>query len=443
MDSRTQLKTRFSKGQRVGEADFHSLIESLAHINEDVASGELATGSSVTNLSSQIDDLKAFAESHKSDYDAYKSQHPTLGEVKDLDTQLSQAFASDIQSVSDQIETLKNKDTAIESDVSDVVSDLASQITANSQEHDIINASIADRATVSALQSAVTALEALIAAKADASHVHSDYITRAESSNFATQGDLANKADASHQHQASEISGLDEIFTTPNEVIGLINDNKIKLDERALLDDFYDKPDVDELLRIGIALAKDQILEVVDAKIDQLQESINNLTPPNPYTLYDVDPVEAEALSGVEASTVSIFATSPIAGLTLTGIFEGGVLPEVSIANSTNYNKELFIGTTSEDQVIAFNEVENQWEWIQTGSGGQKLIAVYETTDYSIVPEYWLLNPDGDFTGSPQSNFNIQVSQTSDSDLVQIFNQARFFSTGYVSQGMGYVRRVP
>ena len=68
-DSRTQLKTRFSTGQRVGEADFHSLIESLAHLNEDIASGALATGESVETLGSKMDDLKAFAEAHKSDYD--------------------------------------------------------------------------------------------------------------------------------------------------------------------------------------------------------------------------------------------------------------------------------------------------------------------------------------------------------------------------------------
>ena len=442
MDSRTQLKARFSKGQRVGEADFHSLIESLAHKSEDVTSGDLASGSSVTNLSTKIDDLKAFAEAHKDDYDAYKGQHPTLEQVEARDDQLSQTFATDIQAIGNLINDLSAKDTQIESDIDKVETDLASQISSNSQDHDIINASIATKATVSALEAAVAALEALIEAKADSTHTHTEYVTKSESNDFATQTDLANKANLSHQHQASDIAGLDAIFTTPNDVLSLINDNKIKLDERALLDDFYDKPDVDELLRIGIALAKDQILEVVDAKIDQLQESINNLTPPNPYTLYDVDPVEAEALSGVEASTVSIFATSPISGLTLTGIFEGGVLPEVSIANSSNYNKELFIGTTSEDQVIAFNEVENQWEWIQTGDT-QKLIAVYETTDYSVVPEYWLLNPEGDFTGDPQDNFNIQVTQTSDSDLVQIFSEARFFSTGYVSQGLNYVRRVP
>lgn len=440
MDSRNQLKTRFSKGQRVGEADFHSLIESLAHINEDVASGELASGSSVTNLSSQIDDLRAFAESHKNDYDAYKGQHPTLNEVKDLDTALSQAFASDIQSVSDQIESLKNKDTDIESDVSDVVSDLASQITSNSQEHDIINASIADRATVSALQSAVTALEALIAAKADSTHTHSDYITRAESSDFATQTDLANKAELSHQHQASDISGLDELYTTEAEVLSLIDANKIKIDESTILDDFYDKPDVEELLRIQIGLAKAQILEIVDNKISQIQDSVNNLTPPNPYTLYNIDPVEAESISGVEYTTVSISAVSPIADLTISGVFEGGVLPEVSIANIGNYNTEMFKGVTNEDQVIAYNEVLGQWEWIEVTTP-QKLIASEVTTDYSYVPDQWHLDPDGDYGTAGTPEFEIDVDQSSDSDLVKILETARFFSTGYVGQGLNYVKK--
>lgn len=443
MDSRTQLKARFSSGQRVGEADFHSLIESLAHLSEDVSSGELATGSSVTNLSTKLDELKEFAENHKTDYDAYKGQHPSLEQVEARDEQLSQTFASDIGAIGILIGNLTSKDSQLESDITQVSSDLSGQITSNSQAHDVINQSIAQRATVSALQAAVTSLQALIDAKADTNHAHSEYILKSESGQFATQAELSSKADTSHQHSASEITGLDDLFTTPNEVLSLINDNKIKLDERALLDDFYDKPDVDELLRIGIALAKSQILDVVDAKINQLQESINNLTPPNPYTLFNVDPVEAEKLSGVEASRVSISATSPITGLSLSGIFEGGLMAEVSISNPSNYNDELFIGTTNTDQVIAFNEVERQWEWIQVGSGSQKLIAVYETTDFSVVPQYWTLNPNGDFAGSPQANFKIEVGQSSSSDLVNIISFARYFNTGYTNQGLNYARRVP
>jgi hypothetical protein len=223
--------------------------------------------------------------------------------------------------------------------------------------------------------------------------------------------------------------------------LGLINSNKIKLDERALLDDFYDKPDVDELLRVGIGLAQNQILAIVQSKLDQFQESINNLTPPNPYTLFNIDPVEAESLSGVEASTASINVISPIPGLNLTGEFSGGVIAEVSISSPSNYNSEVFIGTTNTDQVMAFNEVEDQWEWIQVVGGVQKLIAAYETTDYSTVPDNWVLNPVGDFAGAPES-LEIQVTQSSSSDLVQILNQARFINVGYVGQGLEYVKAV-
>jgi hypothetical protein len=441
MDSRNQLKTRFSKGQRVGEADFHSLIESLAHINEDVANGKLASGSSVTNLSSQIDDLQAFAEAHKDDYEAYKGQHPTLEQVEARDDQLSQTFATDIQAIGNLINSLSAKDTQIESDIDKVEADLASQISSNSQDHDIINASIATKATVSALEAAVEALEALIEAKADSVHTHSDYITRAESNDFATQTDLANKAELSHQHQASDISGLDEIYTTEAEVLSLIDANKIKIDESTLLDNFYDKPDVDELLRIQIGLAKEQILEIVDNKISQIQDSVNNLTPPNPYTLYNIDPVEAESISGVEYTTVSISAVSPIADLTISGVFEGGVLPEVSIANIGNYNTEMFKGVTNEDQVIAYNEVLGQWEWIEMTDPGQKLIASEITTDYSYVPDQWHLDPDGDYGTTGTAEFEIDVDQSSDSDLVKILETARFFSTGYVNQGLHYVKK--
>lgn len=441
MDSRNQLKTRFSSGQRVGEADFHSLIESLAHLSEDVSSGELATGTSVTNLSSKIDELKLFAESHKSDYDTYKGTHPSLEQVESRDEQLSQTFATDIQAIGNLINGLSATDTEIENTVTQVRSDLTSQISSNTQDHDIINSAIAQKATSSALQAAVTALELLIEAKADTTHSHPEYILKTESSTLATQADLSSKADVSHQHQASDISGLDAIFTTPNDVLGLINSNKIKLDERALLDDFYDKPDVDELLRVGIGLAQNQILAIVQSKLDQFQESINNLTPPNPYTLFDIDPVEAESLSGVEASTASINVISPIPGLNLTGEFSGGVIAEVSISSPSNYNSEVFIGTTNTDQVMAFNEVEDQWEWIQVVGGVQKLIAAYETTDYSAVPDNWVLNPVGDFAGAPES-LEIQVTQSSSSDLVQILNQARFINVGYVGQGLEYVKAV-
>ena len=298
-------------------------------------------------------------------------------------------------------------------------------------------------ASVASVESVRDTLIALLADKANVNHEHTEYVTNTEILNYATKVDLNELPQQGHIHDASDIRGLSEIYATPDDVQELINLNKHQIDFSILYDQFYTKADVDEKIRISFGLLEDKIVEIVNAKINQLQESINNLTPPNPYTLFNVDPVEAEKLSGVEASRVSISATSPISGLSLSGIFEGGIIAEVSISNPSNYNDELFIGTTNTDQVIAFNEVERQWEWIQTGTEGQKLIAVYETTDFSVVPQYWTLNPNGDFAGSPVDNFNIEVGQSSSSDLVNIISFARYFNTGYANQGLNYARRVP
>ena len=442
-DSRTQLKTRFSTGQRVGEADFHSLIESLAHLNEDIASGALATGESVETLGSKMDDLKAFAEAHKSDYDSYKGNQPTLEQVEARDSQILETIAEDTKSLVNLINSTKTELKADDSNLRASIEINATSITGLQSNLNQIVTDINSLAAVASVESVRDTLIALLADKANVNHEHTEYVTNTEILNYATKVDLNELPQQGHIHDASDIRGLSEIYATPDDVQELINLNKHQIDFSILYDQFYTKADVDEKIRISFGLLEDKIVEIVNAKINQLQESINNLTPPNPYTLFNVDPVEAEKLSGVEASRVSISATSPISGLSLSGIFEGGIIAEVSISNPSNYNDELFIGTTNTDQVIAFNEVERQWEWIQTGTEGQKLIAVYETTDFSVVPQYWTLNPNGDFAGSPVDNFNIEVGESSSSDLVNIISFARYFNTGYANQGLNYARRVP
>jgi hypothetical protein len=442
-NSRTQLKARFSTGQRIGESDFHALIESLAHLNEDIVSGEIATGESVETLGTKIDDLKAFAEAHKADYDSYKGNQPTLEQVEARDNQVLDTVSTDITALGNLVNSTKAGLEIDDSNLRSSIDTNSNDITDLKGDISQIIADINALASTASVESVRDSLLALLAGKADTSHTHSEYVQTSEISNYATKSDLDELPQQGHIHDASDIQGLSEIYATPNDVQELINLNKHQIDFSILYDEFYTKADVDEKIRISFGLLEDKIVAIVNAKIDQLQESINNLTPPNPYTLYDVDPVEAEALSGVEASDVYITATSPIDGLVLTGDFTGAVIQEVSISSSANYNYEIFKGTTNPDQLLAFNQVEDQWEWIEADHTGQKLIAVYETTDYSVVPEFWTLNPIGDYEGDPVESFEVDVVQTSDSDLVNIFNEARFISTGYVSQGLNYVRRVP
>lgn len=440
-ETRLQLKARFSSGQRIGEADFHTLIESLAHLNEDIVSGELATGESVTSLSSKVDELKAFAEAHKSDFDDYKGNQPTLEQVEARDNQVLDTISTDITALGNLINATKSELQANDNSLATDIQTQGNEISSLQDNIDQLENDLSTLASDTALESLRQTILGLLDGKANTSHIHTDYALTTDLQNYATQADINSLPQQGHTHTLADIDGIEDEYLNEEQVQELIELNRHKIDFSILYDEFYTKADVDEKIRISFGLFEDKIIAVINAKIDQLQESINNLTPPNPYTLYNIDPVEAESISGVEASTVSIGAVSPITGLVLAGTFNGAVLPEVSISSPGNYNSEIFIGITNEDQVIAYNELLGQWEWIELTSSGQKMIATKQTTDYSYVPDYWHLDPDGDYGTTGTEQYSITVEQTSDSDLVDILETARFISVGYVGQGLNYVKK--
>jgi chromosome segregation ATPase len=107
-------------------------------------------------------------------------------------------------------------------------------------------------ATIADLNTRETQLEELANSKAPEVHFHNEYATKVSIANFITLDDVPKYAAEVHGHQASEISGLDELFMTPAETQAMIDQNKVTLNlEAALFDNFYDKDEVDQKFHVA------------------------------------------------------------------------------------------------------------------------------------------------------------------------------------------------
>ena len=248
MANRTTLKAQFSAGQSVVESDFTTLIDSLAHLTDDVASGALASGSDITALNASVASLQALANTTKTELDDYVGEHPTLAEVQTADANLSNTLNASITTLASSSQA---SDAALQSSISNLESNF------NTLEGDLntkwnvadqaISAVPSTYATLVDLNTRESNLEVLANSKADVSHTHNEYATKVSIANFITASDIPAYAPASHQHTASDISGLGSLFISQVEAQALIDANKVEFDlETALYDNFYDKEEVDQ-----------------------------------------------------------------------------------------------------------------------------------------------------------------------------------------------------
>ena len=99
MGSRQELKASFIAGRTLVESDFTLLIDSLAHLNDDLNSGALASGAEVSELKATMNTLTELANSVRGDMDAHKLLYPTLAQVQSGDAEAVSIFNDRISSL--------------------------------------------------------------------------------------------------------------------------------------------------------------------------------------------------------------------------------------------------------------------------------------------------------------------------------------------------------
>tara|TARA_R110000824_G_scaffold117171_6_gene269022 strand:+ start:12320 stop:13858 length:1539 start_codon:yes stop_codon:yes gene_type:complete len=297
--TRAQLKNVFLEGAVPSESDYWNLIDSLANTLDDVqetvpssapAAGSILGGVAGYALQASIDALTANTPTN-AEFDALPQTYYNKTESDDRYIQSSSANANVsyipglLVSVTElfhdedhgvlALETKANSNLA-RLDALDVlgVTPIATGFTANisaktmvldptwtlSFEGAGLNSHISHLATQVALSSVQSDFNTALATKASASHTHSAYATTVSlDANYASLIALISaKAPTSHTHAESEITGLDAKFTTPVQVQTLIDASAQTLNQTTLLDDFYEKPEVDEAIRIALGAANSE-----------------------------------------------------------------------------------------------------------------------------------------------------------------------------------------
>jgi hypothetical protein len=297
--TRAQLKNVFLEGAVPSESDYWNLIDSLANTLDDVqetvpssapAAGSILGGVAGYALQASIDALTANTPTN-AEFDALPQTYYNKTESDDRYIQSSSANANVsyipglLVSVTElfhdedhgvlALETKANSNLA-RLDALDVlgVTPIATGFTANisaktmvldptwtlSFEGAGLNSHISHLATQVALSSVQSDFSTALATKASASHTHSAYATTVSlDANYASLIALISaKAPTSHTHAESEITGLDAKFTTPVQVQTLIDASAQTLNQTTLLDDFYEKPEVDEAIRIALGAANSE-----------------------------------------------------------------------------------------------------------------------------------------------------------------------------------------
>lgn len=520
--TRSQLKGKFTTGQGLSETSFTDLIDSLTHPSDLVTAistepadnlplaGTVgyALGQDVASLQSDVLSLKTWKDSAPfptvSDVatsigDTY---NPLDGRITDLETTTA-GHTTTLTSVGSDISSLTSKDTYLEGLITTNASTAATQVGLCLTQADFVTEKLA--------------LEASIAGKAASSHTHSEYVTTSDLSSYARLTDLAAKASAIHTHAASEITGLDAIYVTPVQVQALIEQNKVFLDQSTILDDFYDKAEVDFKVSQSVSAAKSEILgdapigaldtlkELGDAlsdsqdvsvavttqissvntsittiqgqvaaleaqvgtgvisqiqselaqlqasvdasvneKIAGLQEQVNAcmalitlLAGTSSQNNFD----DLADVTGEEEATLAITTTETL-GAPASEPLQGGFVvtskSDTPLAGDASYGV-VFKGTDNTSQYIAYNNSSAQWEWLWVDSGDViRTVATQSDTDSAHVPDYWdTANPDGTFSGM-SSTLDTTAAQSSTSSVVNYLEALRFFTAGYVQQGLDY-----
>ena len=276
MASRTQLKASFSAGQRIGESSFATLIDSLAHLTDDVNSGALASGESVSAIQTTMAALQSLADQTKEELDDYMGTHPSRSEMQTADAELSNTLnASITQMASERVA----KDAELTTQMTTLQANFDAHEEMLDAKWDDTNYKVDQLpntfATIDDLNTRETQLEELANSKAPEVHFHDEYATKVSIANFITLDDVPKYAAEVHGHQASEISGLDELFMTPAETQAMIDQNKVTLNlEAALFDNFYEKDEVDQKFHVArwrtdqVSLFNPTVQEIVQPLIE-------------------------------------------------------------------------------------------------------------------------------------------------------------------------------
>ena len=542
MASKLQLRNSFSASQTPAESDYHALIDSLAHLTEDAvtdldvqpAAGKVLSAMGGYGLSQKIADLTTLANNNKTAFEAYDGDHYDKATVN---ANINAAILAANTYTTGQVNIALDRITQAETDLT--IANIAipaardAAIAYCNNSFASRDASIAEKLSIDLFNSHKTALQNSINGKASSSHTHSEYLESSDLANYATLNDLAIRSIVGHTHPASEITGLENIYTTPVAVQALIDANKVDLDETAILDDFYDKAEVDAKAEITLGSAKayadtvksellgdapiellDTLAELgkaltneenppavdfltitnshsaelstigssisaiqasvtalegqvgtgviasiqseltqlenkvnvtIDEKIAGLQEQINASMAlitilAGTSSSGSIDYTALEAVTGIESATLSITGISQsLSGLTtepLNGGFTADSRNDTVLAGDGDYLPVVFKGTDNPNQLIAYNETLAQWEWmwVDPSTSALALIASQLDTDDAHVPDFWSTVA---WSGLP-STLSGTFTQDSTSAVVDYLEALRFFTSGYVQQGLNY-----
>jgi hypothetical protein len=276
-DTRTQLKARFSAGQRIGESDFSALIDSLAHLSEDISSGSLATGDQLTQVSVLLDSVKEFAELLRVEFDSYVGTHATLEQVNAADSavrsELNSSITSSVQSLTQadsDIYDVAIQNTSLVLDTLLYIDELVSPI---GDKVDFLFASSASQDLVTQVANEIYAA---IDLKASANHLHEEYLTQVDIQNFITSEDIPEFASKAHTHVASDITDLSGMFATDARVLELIEENKNTLDiDSIIADGYYSKGEVDQKFYVA-TWTTDQVVGF-NTKVSEIATAITEV----------------------------------------------------------------------------------------------------------------------------------------------------------------------
>lgn len=252
MDSRLVLKTKFSSGQAIKESDFTALIESLAHLTEDVDNGTLARGSTVSSIQASMAALQALADQNKADIEQVSDESISITKLSDTKAELQEEISQSMTNLSStqvtkhneqdaQITSLEGKVAPLESDVEGIKVSLSQGIYELKRDY----------VSKTYHEGQETYLENYIATKSDLVHNHEQYLEVNDIADFVTDNELVVQLGGfspdGHIHSANEVSGLNDLFLSPAEVESLIIAYKSTLEgTSAFSDTYYSKDEVEE-----------------------------------------------------------------------------------------------------------------------------------------------------------------------------------------------------
>ncbi len=387
MASRTELKATFSGGNQVSESDFALLIDSLAHLSDDKANGDIIGQSDLTSIQTTMSQLQALAQLAKDTADGVPNDHPTFNQMQTADNQIK---AETLASVKIDTDAVKAVNDAQQIQITNLESNLNTTTTNLTQDINSLLAnqvSVGSKADLTYVNTLKASTDSDIAGKAPLVHEHAQYATKVSIANsgYITLADVPPAAQPLHQHNASDINGLDALFTSPAEVDQKIEAAKNTLDNVSqLYDIFYDKEEVDQKFYVArwrtdqISLFNPSVVSIAQPLVDiaktTLEVSIGNVRAEEVAKDNSVRSLIASTRAEIEVSINN--TNSTVESNRVTALSERGVLQNnidtvqsnatASIASSqanvlnqlSNVRAEILIETQNNTNAIAQAETD-------------------------------------------------------------------------------------